>query len=117
MLNFPRYENIRLLLTHLVHYYYQYIPKNSLQISTKLNNSAPPARDVGRPAAVFHAAAVAPAAAPVFTSNGKYRSDGKCGALYPLEDGTNAECDPNSEYWCCSEHGFCGGSQVDTNHL
>jgi len=74
-------------------------------------DDAPPARDVGRPAAVSPAAAVAPAAAPVFTSNGKYRSDGKCGALYPLEDGTNAECDPNSEYWCCSEHGFCGGSQ------
>ena len=25
-----------------------------------------------------------------------------------------AECDPNSEYWCCSEHGFCGGTQVLT---
>ena len=23
-----------------------------------------------------------------------------------------AECDPNSEYWCCSEHGLCGGTQV-----
>ena len=34
------------------------------------------------------AAAVAPAAAPVFTSNGKYRSDGKCGPGNLLDDGT-----------------------------
>jgi len=33
------------------------------------------------------------------------------GVENPLEDGTPAECDPNSEYWCCSEHGFCGGTQ------
>ena len=25
---------------------------------------------------------------------------------------SGAECDPNSEYWCCSEHGFCRGTQV-----
>ena len=24
------------------------------------------------------------------------------GVENPLEDGTPAECDPNSEYWCCS---------------
>lgn len=48
---------------------------------------------------------------PQFESNGRYRSDGKCGITNPLEDGTPAECDPNSEYWCCSEHGFCGGTQ------
>ena len=49
---------------------------------------------------------------PVFTSNGRYRSDGRCGAANPLEDGvTPAECDPNSEFWCCSEHGYCGGTQ------
>merc|ERR1711962_1554108 len=66
---------------------------------------APAAIDVGRPATAF------PPVAPVFTSTGLYRSDGKCGAAFPLEDGTPAECDPNSEYWCCSEHGFCGGTQ------
>ena len=72
---------------------------------------------------------------PLFESNGRYRSDGRCkfffslqhlsmpfsflfkerkglflillplllgGVENPLEDGTPAECDPNSEYWCCS---------------
>ena len=53
----------------------------------------------------------APAAAPTFVSTGKYRSDGRCGAEFPLESGEPAECDPNSQYWCCSEHGFCGGTQ------
>merc|ERR1712203_1329373 len=52
-----------------------------------------------------------PAPVQSFTSNGRYRSDGKCGAGNPLEDGTPAECDPNSEYFCCSEFGFCGGTQ------
>merc|ERR1739844_798563 len=47
---------------------------------------------------------------PQFTSNGRYRPDGRCGLANPLDDGTPAECDPNSEYWCCSEHGFCGGT-------
>ena len=65
---------------------------------------------VQRPSA---AAAPLPAttARPNFVSNGKYRSDGKCGPLNLLESGEAAECDPNSEYWCCSEHGFCGGTQ------
>jgi len=75
-------------------------------------DDAPPVRDSGRPAAVVASPPKASApAAPVFTSNGKYRSDGKCGPGNLLDDGTQAECDPNSEYWCCSEHGFCGGSQ------
>ena len=70
---------------------------------------------------------------PLFESNGRYRSDGRCKVFFcfciykyqfsflerkgsvlillplllggvenPLEDGTPAECDPNSEYWCCS---------------
>ena len=48
---------------------------------------------------------------PIYTSNGKYRSDGKCGPGNPLENGVGmAECDPNSEFYCCSEHGFCGSS-------
>ncbi len=36
---------------------------------------------------------------PVFVSNGKYRSDARCGAQFPLESGEPAECDPNSEFW------------------
>eukprot|EP00092_Neocalanus_flemingeri_P002939 GFUD01003144.1.p1 GENE.GFUD01003144.1~~GFUD01003144.1.p1 ORF type:complete len:339 (+),score=94.64 GFUD01003144.1:521-1537(+) len=68
------------------------------------------APDAARPAVVAPVRVAAPPAA-VFTSTGLYRSDGKCGPLYPLEGGAGAECDPNSEYWCCSEHGFCGGTQ------
>jgi hypothetical protein len=30
---------------------------------------------------------------------GLFRPDGRCGAEFPLDDGTPAECDPNSEYW------------------
>jgi len=55
-----------------------------------------------------------------FESTGNFRADGRCGAEFPLDDGTPAECDPNSEYWCCSEHGFCGGTRehchCDTCH-
>ena len=41
---------------------------------------------------------------PTFVSTGKYRADGRCGAQFPLEStGEPAECDPNSQYWCCSE--------------
>ena len=36
---------------------------------------------------------------PQFESSGLYRNDGRCGASFPLEDGTPAECDPNSDYW------------------
>ena len=40
------------------------------------------------------------AATPQFISNGKYRTDGRCGADLLADDGVNvAECDPNSEYW------------------
>lgn len=40
---------------------------------------------------------------PSFVSNGLYRSDGRCGQQAPLDDGlTPAECDPNSQFWCCS---------------
>lgn len=66
-----------------------------------------------RPAAAFVPSApvaAKPVPAPVFASTGRYREDGKCGETNPLEDGTPAECDPNSQYWCCSEHGFCGGT-------
>merc|ERR1712156_791041 len=68
-------------------------------------DSAPAVADAGRPAA-RPAPAPAPAPAQTFVSTGNYRPDGKCGPLFG-----GAECDPNSEYWCCSEHGFCGGTQ------
>lgn len=57
------------------------------------------------------AAAAPTTAKPKFVSNGKYRPDGRCGNEFPTEDGSPAECDPNSEFWCCSEFGFCGGTQ------
>jgi len=69
-----------------------------------------PVRDVPRPA-VAQPVRVAPAPKPIFSSSGLFRPDGKCGPLHPVEDGTAAECDPNSEYFCCSEHGFCGSTQ------
>ena len=43
-------------------------------------------------------------------SSGGVRDDGRCGSEFPLEDGSPASCDPNSEYFCCSEHGYCGGT-------
>jgi len=63
------------------------------------------------PAPVAASPVFKPAPVQTFTSNGKYRPDGKCGAEYPLEDGSIAECDPNSQYYCCSEFGFCGDTQ------
>jgi len=69
---------------------------------------AAPARPAAAPPVQV---ASAPAPTPVFTSSGRFRPDGKCGPLNPLDDGTLAECDPNSEYFCCSEHGFCGSTQ------
>ena len=36
---------------------------------------------------------------------GGVREDGRCGAEF---DG--AACDPNSAYFCCSAHGYCGGT-------
>lgn len=70
-------------------------------------DSAPAVEEAGRPAVRQDPAPVsAPAPLQTFASSGNYRPDGKCGPLYG-----GAECDPNSEYWCCSEHGFCGGTQ------
>jgi|ERR1711874_48404 len=69
-----------------------------------------PVRAGARPAVSPQPAPVAKQP-PVYPSSGVIRPDGKCGPLYPLSDGSVAECDPNSEYWCCSEHGFCGGTQ------
>ena len=47
--------------------------------------------------------------APVFVStNGKVRSDRRCGEEFPLEDGTISECDPLGPNYCCSKWGYCG---------
>ena len=36
------------------------------------------------------------------------RSDGKCGPLNPLSDGSPSQCDPKSTAYCCSDSGTCG---------
>ena len=36
-----------------------------------------------------------------------WRNDGKCGRLYPLPNGTAAQCDPDGENPCCSDRGVC----------
>ena len=48
-------------------------------------------------------------------SNGtqKWRYDGRCGIFHPLPDGTSAQCDPDGEYPCCSEHGICSHESFD----
>ena len=34
----------------------------------------------------------------------------RCGAEYPLPDNSGpTQCDPNSENFCCSKWGYCGG--------
>merc|ERR1712064_16110 len=51
-----------------------------------------------------------PVRTPAVSSSGGFRDDGRCGSEFPLDDGTPASCDPNSEYFCCSAHGYCGGT-------
>ena len=41
--------------------------------------------------------------------DGKVRADRRCGAEFPLEDGSPSECDPSSVNYCCSQWGYCGG--------
>ena len=48
--------------------------------------------------------------APSVVSGGGVRDDGRCGPEFPLEDGSPAACDPDSTYFCCSAHGYCGGT-------
>ena len=37
-----------------------------------------------------------------------WRKDPRCGADYPLPDGSEpGECNPESENYCCSKLGFC----------
>ncbi|XP_035687677.1 uncharacterized protein LOC118423578 [Branchiostoma floridae] len=37
----------------------------------------------------------------------RWRKDLQCGKQYPMEDGSPAECDPDSYHPCCSLHGWC----------
>ena len=39
----------------------------------------------------------------------RWRDDARCGPDFPLEDGSPAECNPNSSCcYCCSASGWCG---------
>ena len=50
-----------------------------------------------------------PTSAPAFVStNGKVRSDRRCGEEFPLSDGSVSECDPLGPNYCCSKWGYCG---------
>ena len=41
---------------------------------------------------------------------GTWRKDRRCGAEFPLPDGSGpTECNPESENFCCSKWGYCGG--------
>ena len=36
-----------------------------------------------------------------------WRDDRRCGWEYPLENGKNAECDPNGLNYCCTQYDYC----------
>jgi len=38
----------------------------------------------------------------------KVRSDRRCGADFPLDDGKASECDGEGPNYCCSKFGYCG---------
>ena len=42
------------------------------------------------------------------STNGKVRSDRRCGEEFPLDDGSVSECDPMGTNYCCSKWGYCG---------
>ena len=46
-----------------------------------------------------------------FIQNTLYRKDGRCGSNFKLSNGTAAQCDPESQFPCCSEFGYCGVTQ------
>ena len=39
---------------------------------------------------------------------GRVRQDRRCGAQFPLDDGSPSECDGAGENPCCSKWGYCG---------
>merc|ERR1712128_61042 len=48
--------------------------------------------------------------AEVLKWEGTWRNDRRCGPEFPLPDGSGpGECNPNSDKFCCSKWGFCGG--------
>ncbi|XP_037804924.1 uncharacterized protein LOC119599266, partial [Penaeus monodon] len=40
----------------------------------------------------------------------RWRTDGRCGANFPLPSMAPSECDPDSDRPCCSDYGYCGNS-------
>ena len=52
---------------------------------------------------------------PLLVITDGVRSDGRCGSEVPLEDGSPATCDPDSPDFCCSEYGYCGGTEEHCN--
>ena len=52
---------------------------------------------------------------PLLVITDGVRSDGRCGSEVPLEDGSPATCDPDSPDFCCSEFGYCGGTEEHCN--
>merc|ERR1712117_819816 len=44
------------------------------------------------------------------TNSTDWRSDARCGAKYPLADGSPGRCNPNGKWPCCSPGGWCGDS-------
>ena len=43
-------------------------------------------------------------------TNKLVRSDGRCGSSVKLSDGSPAQCDPETEFYCCSKWGYCGST-------
>ena len=43
----------------------------------------------------------------------RWRYDGKCGAKFPLSDGTPAECDPAGEKPCCGKYSDCSSNDFN----
>ena len=37
------------------------------------------------------------------------RDDGRCGSNYTLLNGSPSQCNPEGDFPCCSENGYCGG--------
>ena len=42
-----------------------------------------------------------------------YRADGRCGSTFPLQNGSPSQCNPEGDFPCCSEYGYCGGTSDD----
>ena len=49
-----------------------------------------------------------PTIATTLSTDGKVRSDRRCGSEFPLGDGKPSQCNPNGANYCCSKWGYCG---------